>query len=360
MATQTAAPVTAPTSELGKSIMATGTPTSSVGAVTTPDSFAIDTSNTTNASDPLYTYMQNAAAITAPGYQNLASTLGTVATADATQANTLAEQQIANMPIVQQTYANLADELTNTYKLNTKQAGQAGEQNIGSARAGQAAAGIEGTAAGSFQAPVTQAQNTLQDNIQSLADKFGTDSNKLTLELNQSEKDLQDKADQYRMDGQAKVAALYDALAQAKIQYTDETTTLAKGEYSEKLATDRAQIAADASDRAAAASIQASKAYSQNQAGPQAARDASGGFAFTDKDGNAITPGEYAKQTGATIQSILQNSNNPSDKDVLNKLNALTVGSTIVMNGKKTKITSAAQANQIAQQEFPWLGPISL
>ena len=77
------------------------------------------------------------------------------------------------------------------------------------------------------------------------------------------------------------------------------------------------------------------------------------GFDFTDKNGNPITPAEYANQNNMTIAQVLEGSNNQGDiqfiNDYTDALNAIAGGA-----------ISKTQAVARLKSAYPWMGDIRI
>lgn len=116
----------------------------------------------------------------------------------------------AQKPLVQATYANLAKELGVSETTDKGIASAAGNQNIGTAEAGLAAAGLQG-AQGSFAAPIKQAQDALDNKISEISNKYSIQRDTLNSEMNRDVGSLTIQADQYFAQGNA---ALADGLRQ--------------------------------------------------------------------------------------------------------------------------------------------------
>ena len=167
------------------------------------------------------------------GDGSYASLVGAYKDSAKVQSDAAYQQQqsyLSRMPQVQQTYANLAAELKQSSGTSTAAAFQTGTQNIGAAKAGGAAAGIQG-ATGAFAAPITAAQNQMTSQIAGIADKYQLDQATLTDQMNSSINDLQDKANQAKSAGDAATADLNLKLIDLQQQHDSAIASLAKEMY---------------------------------------------------------------------------------------------------------------------------------
>ncbi len=133
----------------------------------------------------------------------------------------------AREPIVRQTYANLAAELTQSQNTETAVASQQGEQNIGSARAQNAAAGISANASGSFAAPVTNQQNILKNAITDISTRYGLKQQDVATQLSGSLLDLTDTINKAHDAGNAALADSTLKMVQLTADHNQAVSALA-------------------------------------------------------------------------------------------------------------------------------------
>jgi hypothetical protein len=275
-------------------------------------------------------------------------------------------QTLNREPLVRQTYANLAAEVENTYKESMAEAQQTAEQNIGSARASLAAAGVE-NAQGSFAAPITAAQNEAANRIQAIADKHNIDAAKVTDALNSSVQDLYDKADQYKMQGNQAWSDTLVKLADLQRQHETEILQYAKAAESAQLAAEKEAWNEYITERRLEQESQrldvmmGNQAISERRLELESARaDASqasslaskykatkntiGGYSFTDPNGLSISAAQFAMNTGKSLTEVLSGSGDPDDKKFLS----------IIKQQKAKGLSDAQITNMILNSSTAW------
>lgn len=301
-----------------------------------------------NVLDP---YIAAATAQVTPEYDAAGKAIQTSAEKTKSTYDTLATQQLAREPLVRQTYKNLAAEFSAMGNRETNVAARIGEQNIGGARTAVAATGAENTQ-GAFQAPVTAQQDKLMADIGSIADKYNLKQETLTSEMNSSLQDLYDKADQYRITGDAEYSKAMVDLAQLKIQQKKDILEQAqwmfgadeevkKFEYqieqdkkqwemenkkfeeqqrqfaiseANQNARSAASLASAAADRVVAAQTKAAGAYTVK------VKKDNEGLDFYDENNTPVSPWKYFSTKGATLDEVKRTfaqSQDPQDQTII-------------------------------------------
>jgi hypothetical protein len=287
-------------------------------------------------------YLATAAAQLAPGstdVYNAITAQGTQAQSDA--ATTVADIN-ADKTIAQQTYADLSKEFATNEGIETGQAQQTGQANVGAARVANAAAGVT-NATGAFNAPVASAQVAEQNTVAQIAEKYGAQQTDITDTLNANIQQLQDKADAATAQGNDAYAAALTQVAQLKYQQQQQTVTLAQQmataesqyeqenwkDYMDEVNAQHQQETLDVMNGRLAveeqnSAVEAQKLDIEEQqlAGPQKATNSAGGLSFTDKNGNPIDAATYAKNTGQDLISVVSQSKDPTDQAFVSDYNS--------------------------------------
>jgi hypothetical protein len=192
-----------------------------VQPTTAPASSAVPTVPTTSTTSDLNTYLSQASSLLGPSETNLETATTNAAKQEAAGENLMASQETAQLPLVQQTYANLSAELSTQENIDVGAEKATGEQNIGGAKASLAAAGVT-DAAGSFEAPVTAAQNQQNENIASTAASYAAQQTTAVTNMETQIQQINDKAADYTEQGNIDVANALTSVAQMQSSYNTE------------------------------------------------------------------------------------------------------------------------------------------
>lgn len=305
------------------------------------------------------TYLAAAHAEIDPGFQEMIDSMTQSATDINKSYQSMASGVLNREPLIRQTYANIAKDLEESKKTETTTAQQIGEQNIGGARAGMAAAGIEGGSTGSFATPVTAEQEKLQGNIASIADKYNVKEETLNSQMTQDVSSLQDQANTYLIQGNTQMASAMKEIAQLKYDQQKEVRQTAAqyrtADYQNKqfqMQQDKLDLQIAAANRSAAAAERAASAAEAKTSPGTITRDSSGGLQIKDANGKPISMAAYAKNNDIPIEEVLGQSQQPGDQTALQVITALRQA---IINKDKTN----AEAEQIIRTEFPALGNVT-
>lgn len=234
--------------------MATNTTTSSTPAATSAPLSTIADFQAAYV-QPYQNYVNQASADLNTGFSNVLTATQNAAnaanTSDVNMANNLLNKQL---PLVQQSYANLQQELSQEQKNETSAtqeasnyAAQQGTYNIQSAQAALAQSGAE-NAQGRFSSSVSQAQSAAQNTndqyalkLQNIADTYGVKQQDIVNQMNQSVEALTEQAAQYQAQGQQALAQSSLQIAQLNYNQNQQIQNLAM--QMNTVATQQAQAA---------------------------------------------------------------------------------------------------------------------
>lgn len=309
--------------------------------------------NNQPAADPLDAYMGAAKAKVDPAYEGLAAATTQNAQNVAGTNYALEKQTLNREPLVRETYKNLFDELNVTETENLDVAKQVGGQRIGTAKSGQADAGISANAGGAFRAPVTNEEEGLKQSITKITDKYKVDSNKLTIEQNSAVQDILDKAQNYHLAGDSAMSQALVDLAKIKLDQQQAAITQASKMFGEDLATKRLDLSIAAQDRSTAASERATRTQ-QIAMGVLAGRSVNkaGGYDYTNKAGQPTNVATFAKEQGISVAQALEGSSDPGDQIAAKRYEALQQE---IAAGNMT----AAQAAQAFGSSYGHMGKVT-
>lgn len=250
----------------------------------------------------------------------------------------LAADTLSGESIVQKTYGDLSNEFKVEQDIEAKQAEEIGKARIGEAKVAGAAAGVT-AGQGSFRAPVTGAENDLTSTIATIAEKYGAKQEDIANTLTASIQQIQQKADEYLIQGNNTMADTLTQVAQLKYQQQQQITGLAQQmqsaqttyeqntwkDYMDMVSAQHQQATLDVmlarlsiSDRNASL---AEKRFEASQSTPQVTVNKDGGYGFYDKTGNPIDAASYAKLTNRSITQVLSGSKDPKDVEFVQNYN---------------------------------------
>lgn len=315
---------------------------------------------------PLTDYLSLAQTQLDAGYSAVTNDTTAAYTAEAAGYTNLAAQQKAQEPLVKASYAALAADLQNSQGVETQNAQQTGQQNIGAAKASGAASGLS-DAQGAFKTPITAAQNDLQSKLATISTTYNVKQDDLTQQLNASVEQLETQAAQYEQQGlsvQAEGAKQMASMAYEHQQQIDSLaqqfqaadTTAAKQaftEYIDLVKQDQTNQRLDLQEQTLANTEQVdqqrlgieAKSAGKTSVSPVTTNSA-GGLNFTNGAGSPITASDYAKLSGQSLVSLLSQSKDPTDKEFIKNYK---VAQQQVAAGTAT----AGEANASLQSMYP-------
>jgi hypothetical protein len=176
-----------------------------------------------------------------PGFSDLTAATTAQGAATAATFNQEATDTTAQVTTLQKQYGDLESEFKTQEALDTGAAQKSGDyalgvakERVGAAEASLGAAGV-GNAQGSFRAPVTQAENAATQTAQDTADQiskiaasYGAKEQDITDTLDANTQQLQQKAAEYRMQGNEALAGAVTKVAQMTYEHEQQITSLAQ------------------------------------------------------------------------------------------------------------------------------------